>query len=238
MGVSLPSPPVRASKMHGYQADLYRANINVHPMAIWAIIEIFREKLLLSRVRAELQVANLTGMGFRDKTERLLSLPLLQSIYAELLRLRVELQSVFYSEHEEIQINEWRFPRKSVVIAPIGSAHRDPNFWNSRDGAQPLHKFWADRFLVYPNDPQSGPQKPLLKFLTDSGIILTGPSQNLWDQAWQIHTCHLASASEFALADSLPNERFWASALRWSMNSISRCSGKSRIPEWIRHTTG
>lgn len=145
--------------MHGKQADLFRANINVHPMAIWTILEVFRDKSLLARVRAELQAANLTGMKLRDKTEQLSSLPLLQSIYAEVLRLRVELQSVFYSEHEEIQINQWRFPRKSVILAPIGPAHRDANFWNTRDGAKPLDTFWADRFLVYPNDPQSGPQK-------------------------------------------------------------------------------
>lgn len=139
---------------------LYRSNINVHPTAIWMIIEVFRDKNLLARVRDEIQAANLTEMTFRDKTERHLSLPLLQSIYAETLRLRVELQSLFYSEHEEIQINEWRFPRKSVIIAPVGPAHRDPNFWNTKNGAEPLDKFWADRFLIYPNDAQGGPRKP------------------------------------------------------------------------------
>lgn len=75
-------------------------------MAIWTIIKGFRDKPVFSRICAELEAANFTGMKTRKKTERMLSLPLLQSIYAEVLRLHVELQSIFYSEHEEIQINE------------------------------------------------------------------------------------------------------------------------------------
>ena len=80
-------------------------------------------------------------------------------MYAEVLRLRVEVQSVFYSEHEDIHINEWRFPKKSLVLIPTGPAHRDTSVWNTRGGEYPLDEFWSDRFLVYPNDPRSGPER-------------------------------------------------------------------------------
>ena len=37
----------------------------------------------------------------------------------------------------------------------------NPNVWNtgSPENSHPLHTFWAERFLVYPDDPMSGPQR-------------------------------------------------------------------------------
>lgn len=32
----------------------------------------------------------------------------------------------------------------------------DQTFWNTQNGAHPVDTFWSDRFLVYPNDPNSG----------------------------------------------------------------------------------
>jgi len=133
------------------------ANINVHTAAIWTIVEVFRDPSLLSRIRAELAAANVTDIVSPEDIEKILALPLLQSVHSEVLRLRVEVQSVFTSEKEEIRINEWRFPKKSLILVPTGPAHRDPNFWNTRDGLFPLHTFWADRFLANSNDPGSGP---------------------------------------------------------------------------------
>ncbi len=42
----------------------------------------------------------------------------------------------------------------------------NPNVWNAGtpEKPHPLHTFWADRFLIYPNDPTSG---PLRKELAD-----------------------------------------------------------------------
>lgn len=80
-------------------------------------------------------------------------------MYAEVLRLRVEVQSVFTSARDDILINEWRFPKKSLLLVPTGPAHRDEAFWNTKNGRHPLNQFWANRFLVYTNDPLSGPHK-------------------------------------------------------------------------------
>ena len=128
-------------------------------MAIWNIIEVFRDHDLLSRVRGELKTTTLKGITSGRDIEKLLSLPLLQSICAELLRLRVATQAVFSSHRGDIQINQWRIPKDSLVIVTTGAAHRDPGFWNTKNGQHPLDRFWADRFLVYPGDPQSGPRK-------------------------------------------------------------------------------
>lgn len=38
--------------------------------------------------------------------------------------------------------------------------HTDPDIWNSMDGTHPVNSFWAERFIVYRKDPQSGPVNP------------------------------------------------------------------------------
>ena len=141
-------------------------------MAIWNVIEVFRDKRLLSRVRAELTAAEFRGITSSQDVDKLMSLPLLQSIYAELLRLRIEVQTVFSAGQEDIRINEWRFPKKSLVVVPAGAAHKDPDFWNTRNGEHPVECFWADRFLAYPGDPRSGPRRDCT---TDGGRFKETP---------------------------------------------------------------
>lgn len=135
----------------------HSANINVHTAAVWTIVEIFKDESLLSRVRMELKKANFESFTTKDTIDKLLLLPLLQSIYAEVLRLRVEVQQVLGSDHEDIQLTQWRFPKKSLILVPTLPAHMDHKSWNTRGGKYPLNVFWSDRFLTYSNDPLSGP---------------------------------------------------------------------------------
>ncbi|KAL8860686.1 MAG: hypothetical protein Q9178_003039 [Gyalolechia marmorata] len=137
------------------------SSVNIHPMALWTIIEVFKDKRLLCRVREELTNIRFRGIADEEDIAKLMTSPLLQSIYNELLRLRVEVQTIFSSGDEEIHLSNCRIPKGSLVVVPAGDAHKDPSVWNTRSGQYPLNHFWADRFLVYQGDPQSGPQKAL-----------------------------------------------------------------------------
>ncbi|KAM7193863.1 cytochrome P450 [Rhypophila sp. PSN 637] len=138
---------------------LWGANINVHTAALWCLIEIIRDPDLLARIRSELSTITLspTSCGPSAWIEALMALPILQSVYAEVLRLRVDTGGVFRDNHGELQINQWRFPKHSLVIVPTRPAHMDEAYWNTRGGKKPLNCFWADRFLEYADDPESGP---------------------------------------------------------------------------------
>ena len=127
------------------------------------MIEVFTDKRLLREVRTEINNAKAHNIVRDEDVEKLLGIPLLQSICSELLRLRVEVQTIFSSDKEEIQINEWRIPKGSLIVVPAGGAHRDPDFWNTRNGRYPLDRFWAQRFLSYPGDPDSGPLNPSVR---------------------------------------------------------------------------
>ncbi|KAE8167494.1 cytochrome P450 [Aspergillus tamarii] len=68
---------------------------------------------------------------------------LLQAVYAETLRLYVQAYVTRCSAHEPV----------SYVN------HMHEQLWNTKDGTYPVNAFWADRFLLHPADPCSGPRR-------------------------------------------------------------------------------
>ena len=101
------------------------------------ILEVFRDPILLSRVRSELEISfpstnAILQMKFDSQTTQ--ALPLLKSIYAETLRLRVNVYAVRYTGNEELQINNWVLPKERVVLVATGPAHMDEKFWNTKKG--------------------------------------------------------------------------------------------------------
>jgi cytochrome P450 len=123
------------------------------------IVEVFRDPNLLRRVRSELDKISEAPEDHGRWVEELMALPLLQSIYAEMLRLRVDVQTVFRDNNKDIQINRWTFPKKSLLLVPTRLAHRDENYWNTCNGQYPLDRFWSDRFLTRHGDPESRPSR-------------------------------------------------------------------------------
>lgn len=88
---------------------------------------------------------------------------LLQSIWYETLRLYVALFIVRGSDHENFHLNKgYNIGKGEMIVLDTYAAHHDPAVWNIGDtkNPHPLDKFWAERFLVYPNNPNSGPLKP------------------------------------------------------------------------------
>ena len=141
---------------------ILRTNSNAIPSTFWCTLECFSDPSLLSRVRSEVETCTCqTDAGYtRFDIERLCKKPLLQSIYAEALRLYIAAFIMRSPEREDMKINEWTFPKGEIVLVATTPAHMDETIWNTgRDNEHPLNQFWADRFLIYPKDPHSGPRK-------------------------------------------------------------------------------
>jgi len=85
--------------------------------------------------------------------------PLLQSIFAEVTRLRVVGIIPRYTVGGDFQLGEWSIPEGSFLRLPSRAGAMNKEIWNAgtSEDPHPLDKFWADRFLIYPYDPQSGP---------------------------------------------------------------------------------
>ena len=118
------------------------------------MIEIFRDRSLLCLVRAELVDAGFDGDIELFPIDDLLEPPVLQSVYAEVLRLRAEVQTVFRHDREAIRIKNWQIPSKTIIITPTHPAHMDEGFWNTDMGRHPVDTFWNGRFLQGSDEPK------------------------------------------------------------------------------------
>lgn len=139
---------------------IFAGNTNAVPAAFWFILEAFKDPSLLSRLREE--------VAHDQRSQSEYSIPdinvlcggqLLQSVYAETLRLRVAILVTRAPEHEDFQLGDYIFPKDNIIALSSRTAAMDELLWNAGSTQQPhaLDQFWAERFLVYPNDPTSGP---------------------------------------------------------------------------------
>lgn len=112
---------------------------------------------------AESQSRITPDMNAAERINSLCNIPLLQSMYAETLRLYTSLFSVRSASHASFTFCDFEIPKDELVAVDSRVAAMDSNVWNTgtptadADTPHPLNRFWAERFLVFPDDPTSGP---------------------------------------------------------------------------------
>lgn len=135
---------------------------NTNPTAMMVVWHIFKDPQLLKRVRDELE--DMFGHeSIRSINPKELSkAPLLSSVYAEVLRLYVKIYVMFSPQNQDASLGRWKLPKDKIGLLNSCISHMDPEFWNTKGGLHPVDCFWADRFLIDPSDPGSGPINPSL----------------------------------------------------------------------------
>ena len=91
--------------------------------------------------------------------------PLLQSMYAETLRLYTSLFCLRSASHTGFAFGDFQIPKDEFVAVDSRVAAMNSSVWNTgaptadadADAPHPLNRFWAHRFLILPDDPTSGP---------------------------------------------------------------------------------
>ena len=163
----------------------YSGNANSIPVTTWFVLDILSNPSLLNRVRSSISSALISNSDDSTKQSfditKLIADPLLQSIYAETLRLRVAVLVARAPIFSDFQLNEWTFPKGEMIGMSSRTAALNFHVWNtgSPNDPHPLDQFWADRFLIYPDEPHSGP-------LRDGGShnrYITTLSQQVADNA-------------------------------------------------------
>ncbi|KAI0109099.1 cytochrome P450 [Nemania sp. FL0031] len=148
---------------------LTAATANALPMAFWNLIEVYGDRALLERVRAELSTAIIPHdtheekLPFRFDVKAITSSPLLQSVYAEVLRMRVSLFHNRSPTQGDYRIGPYKFKQGGLLCVSTNIASNHAHAWRDRidGGRRPLDKFWADRFLVRDEEDD------VMKFSTD-----------------------------------------------------------------------
>lgn len=142
-----------------------RTNANSVPAACWFLLETLHDPFLQKRVRASLQAARAEPPANANQPlafdmAKLTSDALLQSIFAEILRLRVAALVVRQPTVDRFSLpGGWHIKQNETLSMSTRTELMDDAFWNAGDAANPhpLDHFWAERFMVYPDDPRSGP---------------------------------------------------------------------------------
>ncbi|KAI1413417.1 cytochrome P450 [Hypoxylon sp. FL1857] len=140
---------VRTASGHT-MATLFGLNGNTLPVATWTLMELIQDPPLFQRVRQEVEQAFTIDERTReyrlDNVEKLLSKPLIQSVYTEALRMHISFNAT-REVLEDIYIGGYRIPKGSLVQSPTQIAHYDEAVWGA-DG-HPASEFWAERHLNY-----------------------------------------------------------------------------------------
>ena len=139
-----------------------RANANIVPIVGWIILDTVARPALLASVRNEIQESFSSSSSTSNlDMPTLLANPLLQSIYSEELRLRGA-TSLSRAPTHDLKIGNYLFPKDKVILVSGWHDQRDGSIWNEGPVNGAFHSvedFWAERFIVYPDNPSSGTRK-------------------------------------------------------------------------------
>ncbi|KAL8725779.1 MAG: hypothetical protein Q9166_007144 [cf. Caloplaca sp. 2 TL-2023] len=149
------------SKMQGLSDDgvacsdlgiLWGMNSNSVPATFWLFWHLIRDRELLGRAASEVNTSRIvqTTMPLSFDTTKLCQQPLLQSSYAETLRLYVAVYLIRKPEHTDAQVLDYKVPKDKMITISSAVAHMDKRNWNlGMLEEHPVQEFWADRFLTY-----------------------------------------------------------------------------------------
>lgn len=144
------------------------ANANSIIASTWFLLETLLDPALEKRVHHRLPTASLFPLPNSNNSKssiptfdaiKLCFDPLLQSIYAETLRLCVGVLLVREPTRDNYSFRGWWIKKTEFLSISTRTEAMNPEIWGTGgdDDPHPLDTFWADRFIVDPADPNSGP---------------------------------------------------------------------------------
>ncbi|GAW10852.1 hypothetical protein ANO14919_001870 [Xylariales sp. No.14919] len=115
--------------------------------------------LVRADIQAQLGTQSLWEVGHKALTD----IPILSSVYAEILRLYTNIYVMVSSSQDDVTLGRWRLPKNAIGLLNSSASHHDSQFWNTANGAHPVGDFWAGRLLINPQDSSSGPINPAIR---------------------------------------------------------------------------
>lgn len=116
---------------------------------MWALVEISRDEELFRALREEIESSYVAGPAVAPRTidvQKVVCLPLLQSVLAEVLRLHMSF-NVIRNVNEPVTVEGCQLSRGDMLQVPMLPAHHDESVWGVE--GHPASEFWAHRHIVY-----------------------------------------------------------------------------------------
>lgn len=132
---------------------MFASNANVLPVIFWFIFEALKDSNLRSRMMTEVEPCVSPTTNAIDIT-KLAEQNLLQSTYAETLRLRVAIAMTRVNEFSDFDLHGYKIPQHQTMVIFSRTSALNTLAWEQagRTLKKPLEEFHAERFLV--NDQQ------------------------------------------------------------------------------------
>ncbi|EED16620.1 cytochrome P450, putative [Talaromyces stipitatus ATCC 10500] len=131
---------------------LFAQNSNTIPTTMWMLLEILKDSSLLRAVQEEVATTYSkdpeTGKPVCD-LQKLVMLPLLQSIFTEVLRLHMNFNIIRHTK-EPITMDGYKIKKGAMLQVPMMAAHYEESVWGST--GNPASEFWAERHIKYIDD--------------------------------------------------------------------------------------
>ncbi|ORY71962.1 putative cytochrome P450 [Pseudomassariella vexata] len=152
---------VKWLKDDGFQAEaaagalgmlLMAQNSNSIPTTMWMIMEITKDPSLLQAIRDEVATAHKTDLetgALMIDSDKLVTLPLLQSVFTEVLRMHINFNIIRHVK-EPIAMKGFVIGKGSMLQVPMLVPHYDESVWGVE--GHPAKEFWAGRHLKYVED--------------------------------------------------------------------------------------
>lgn len=135
-----------------------RQNSNTIPTTMWMLLEILKDSSLLRAVQEEVATTYSkdpeTGKPVCD-IQKLVMLPLLQSVFTEVLRLHMNFNIIRHTK-EPITMDGYKIKKGAMIQAPMMAAHYEESVWGST--GHPASEFWAERHIKYVDDRKENGQ--------------------------------------------------------------------------------
>ncbi|KAI0490288.1 cytochrome P450 [Xylaria cf. heliscus] len=127
---------------------MFGANGNAPPVIFWYLFEALKDAKLTQLLMQEVTPC-ISEEGDID-IGKLAAQPLLQSVYAEVLRLRVSILISRIVEYQDITFEGYTVPRGEYILMPTDAVHFNEEAWiqAGRPPKTPLKEFDPTRFLV------------------------------------------------------------------------------------------
>lgn len=128
---------------------IFGTNANSVPISMWAMMELIADPELYRSVREECLAASTADPATGQRTfdsQKLFSMPLLQSVYIETLRLHVSI-NVTREVTQPITLDGYLLTPGSLIQAPSQIGQYNEAVWSS--AGHPASKFWGSRHLKH-----------------------------------------------------------------------------------------
>ncbi|KAK3353843.1 cytochrome P450 [Lasiosphaeria hispida] len=152
------SVETRAGYFIGFLLGL---NANSIPIAAWALFELVQDPSLWKAVQEEAESAFEAHPVSGERVlniQTMLGLPLLQSVYAEALRLHVSVNVTREVISDTTTIAGYQLPKHALIQAPTYIASLNEKVWGTAENS--ASEFWAYRHIRYTTIHGSKDKKP------------------------------------------------------------------------------